>query len=174
MTDRNPAAASSKRHCDLSLDDPTPSAKLQRCSEPSEPTPAGKPNGGAATGEESEMMAGARNPRAQRYLVAVEYIGTRFSGSQKQPNQRTVTGVLEEAFHRFIGQPVSIIFSSRTDAGVHALSNVCHVDVERISKRKPGEVVCTQNSFFFLTLITDQALSTSLDTLNLFLFLIFA
>jgi hypothetical protein len=31
------------------------------------------------------------------------------------------------------------------DAGVHALSNVCHVDVERISKRKPGEVVCTQN-----------------------------
>lgn len=95
MTDRNPAAASSKRHCDLSLDDPTPSAKLQRCSEPSEPTPAGKPNGGAATGEESEMMAGARNPRAQRYLVAVEYIGTRFSGSQKQPNQRTVTGVLE-------------------------------------------------------------------------------
>jgi hypothetical protein len=29
------------------------------------------------------------------------------------------------------------------DAGVHALSNVCHVDVERISKRKPGEVVCT-------------------------------
>lgn len=28
------------------------------------------------------------------------------------------------------------------DAGVHALSNVCHVDVQRISKRKPGEVVC--------------------------------
>lgn len=27
------------------------------------------------------------------------------------------------------------------DAGVHALSNVCHVDVERISKRKPGDVV---------------------------------
>jgi tRNA U38,U39,U40 pseudouridine synthase TruA len=31
------------------------------------------------------------------------------------------------------------------DAGVHALSNVCHVDVERISKRKPGEVVCHQS-----------------------------
>ncbi|XP_040385553.1 tRNA pseudouridine synthase A isoform X2 [Oryza brachyantha] len=47
----------------------------------------------------------------------------------------------EEAFHKFIGQPVSIFCSSRTDAGVHALSNVCHVDVERISKRKPGEVL---------------------------------
>ncbi|KAK6129960.1 hypothetical protein DH2020_036294 [Rehmannia glutinosa] len=28
-----------------------------------------------------------------------------------------------------------------SDAGVHALSNVCHVDIERISKRKPGEVL---------------------------------
>ncbi|GMY05065.1 tRNA pseudouridine synthase A-like isoform X1 [Fagus crenata] len=81
------------------------------------------------------------NPKIQRYLVAIEYIGTRFSGSQQQPNCRTVVGVLQEAFHKFIGQPVSIFCSSRTDAGVHALSNVCHVDVERISKRKPGEVL---------------------------------
>ncbi|XP_066356090.1 uncharacterized protein [Miscanthus floridulus] len=114
MSHGNPAAVSSKRPCDPSLDDATPSAKLQRFSEPSDPTPAGKPNGGAATGVESEVMAVARNPRAQRYLVAVEYIGTRFSGSQQQPNQRTVVGVLEEAFHRFIGQPVSIFCSSRT------------------------------------------------------------
>ncbi|OMO75139.1 Pseudouridine synthase I, TruA [Corchorus capsularis] len=88
--------------------------------------------------EESSM---SKNPRTQRYLVAIEYIGTRFSGSQQQPNCRTVVGALEEAFHKFIGQPVSIFCSSRTDAGVHALSNVCHVDVERISKRKPGEVL---------------------------------
>lgn len=122
MTDRNPAAASSKRHCDLSLDDPTPSAKLQRCSEPSEPTPAGKPNGGAATGEESEVMAGARNPRAQRYLVAVEYIGTRFSGSQKQPNQRTVTGVLEvrrltvwDVRSKVVAQDVSIAADANSE-----------------------------------------------------------
>ncbi|TVU51314.1 hypothetical protein EJB05_02730, partial [Eragrostis curvula] len=135
---------SSKRPFDSSLADPSPPAKLQRSSEP-DPAPAenadGAPGGGEAAGEGSEAMAGVRNPRAQRYLVAVEYIGTRFSGSQQQPNQRTVVGVLEEAFHRFIGQPVSIFCSSRTDAGVHALSNVCHVDVERISKRKPGEVL---------------------------------
>ncbi|CAN6458415.1 unnamed protein product [Victoria cruziana] len=78
---------------------------------------------------------------SQRYLVAVEYIGTRFSGSQKQLHCRTVEGVLEDAFQKFIGQPVSISFSSRTDVGVHALSNTFHVDVERISKRKPGEVL---------------------------------
>ncbi|GAB4847858.1 hypothetical protein Ancab_026919 [Ancistrocladus abbreviatus] len=97
--------------------------------------------------EEEEVVAlrkeimSRRNPGMQRYLVAVEYIGTRFSGSQKQPNCRTVVGVLEAAFQKFVGQPVSIFCSSRTDAGVHALSNVCHVDVERISKRKPGEVL---------------------------------
>ncbi|GAU48859.1 hypothetical protein TSUD_288660 [Trifolium subterraneum] len=54
--------------------------------------------------------------------MAIEYIGTRLCGSQKQLTDRTVVGVLE-------------------DAGVHALSNVCHVDIEQISKRKPGEVL---------------------------------
>ncbi|KAH9750974.1 tRNA pseudouridine synthase [Citrus sinensis] len=73
----------------------------------------------------TEVMS--TNKRIQRYLIAVEYIGTRFSGSQKQLNCRTVVGVLE-------------------DAGVHAASNVCHVDVERISKRKPGEVLPPHDS----------------------------
>ncbi|CAL0309586.1 unnamed protein product [Lupinus luteus] len=83
----------------------------------------------------------AMNGKVQRYLVAIEYIGTHFSGSQQQPIHRTVIGVLQDAFSKFIGQPISITSSSRTDAGVHALSNVCHVDIERISKRKPGEVL---------------------------------
>ncbi|XP_062203397.1 uncharacterized protein LOC133905591 isoform X2 [Phragmites australis] len=144
-TSTNPdPAASTKRPFDPSLADPSPPSKIQRSSEP-DPAPAGNTDGATDAGEvagvESMAMAGARNPRAQRYLLAVEYVGTRFSGSQQQPNQRTVVGVLEEAFCRFIGQPVSIFCSSRTDAGVHALSNVCHVDVERISKRKPGEVL---------------------------------
>ncbi|EEF35948.1 pseudouridylate synthase, putative [Ricinus communis] len=93
--------------------------------------------------QESSFVAESMssNPKLQRYLIAVEYIGTKFAGSQKQLNGRTVVGVLEEAFCKFIGQQVSVSLSSRTDAGVHALSNVCHVDIERISKRKPGEVL---------------------------------
>ncbi|CAM8935185.1 unnamed protein product [Rhodiola kirilowii] len=59
----------------------------------------------------------------------------------QQLNCRTVGGVLEDAFQKFIGQPVSISCSSRTDSGVHALSNVFHVDIERVSKRRPGEVL---------------------------------
>ena len=53
-------------------------------------------------GEEEEAKAvigdqgmSQGNPRIQRYLVAIEYIGTRFSGSQKQLSCRTVVGVLE-------------------------------------------------------------------------------
>lgn len=42
--------------------------------------------------EESSM---SKSSRVQRYLVAIEYIGTRFSGSQQQPNCRTVVGALE-------------------------------------------------------------------------------
>ncbi|XP_021775230.1 uncharacterized protein LOC110739086 isoform X1 [Chenopodium quinoa] len=90
--------------------------------------------------EEVESMKPPK-PGLQRYLVAFEYIGTHFSGSQQQRDQRTAVGVLQNAFQKFVGQPVSVFGSSRTDAGVHALSNVCHVDVERTSKRKPGEVL---------------------------------
>lgn len=91
--------------------------------------------------EEGGYEVMSQRPGVQRYLVAVEYIGTNFLGMQKQPNFRTVQGVLEDAFNKFVGQPVCSATSSRTDAGVHALANVCHVDVERISKRKPGEVL---------------------------------
>ncbi|CAM8904073.1 unnamed protein product [Rhodiola kirilowii] len=90
-------------------------------------------------------------PIIQRYLIAVEYIGTRFSGgaaaAQLQNGWwgfRGSTGTLvsfTDAFQKFIGQPVSISCSSRTDSGVHALSNVFHVDIERVSKRRPGEVL---------------------------------
>ncbi|GKC55617.1 pseudouridine synthase family protein, partial [Tanacetum coccineum] len=65
--------------------------------------------------EDSETRM-LQNPKSiQRYLIAIEYIGTKFSGAQQQaPNCRTVVGVLQSAFHKFIGQPVSIFCSSRT------------------------------------------------------------
>ncbi|KAG8368850.1 hypothetical protein BUALT_Bualt15G0089600 [Buddleja alternifolia] len=123
----------------------------RRPESPQRPSKLPKITAGDSSGDEEDSGGGEReliergnmnpNPRLQRYLVAIEYIGTRFSGAQKQATYRTVVGVLEDAFQKFIGQPVSVFCSSRTDTGVHALSNVCHVDVERISKRKPGEVL---------------------------------
>ncbi|MPY80229.1 MAG: tRNA pseudouridine(38-40) synthase TruA [Actinophytocola sp.] len=64
--------------------------------------------------------------------VDVAYDGTDFSGWAKQPDRRTVQGVLEEAFARQppgADVPHSIVVAGRTDAGVHATGQVVHVDV---------------------------------------------
>lgn len=56
--------------------------------------------------------------------AVVEYDGTRFAGSQWQPNARTVQGELEDALTRLTGESVRIRFAGRTDAGVHATGQV--------------------------------------------------
>jgi tRNA pseudouridine38-40 synthase len=52
--------------------------------------------------------------------LVLQYDGADFSGWQRQPEQRTVQGVVEEALERLCGAPVSALGSGRTDAGVHA------------------------------------------------------
>jgi tRNA pseudouridine38-40 synthase len=52
--------------------------------------------------------------------LVLHYDGARFSGWQRQPDQRTVQGVVEQALERLCGGPVAALGSGRTDAGVHA------------------------------------------------------
>jgi tRNA pseudouridine38-40 synthase len=67
-----------------------------------------------------------------RFKLTIEYAGTRYSGWQKQPNARTVQGVLERAIVDGLGEVlVESQGSGRTDAGVHALAQVAHVDLVR-------------------------------------------
>ena len=54
-------------------------------------------------------------------LLKIAYDGSKFHGWQKQPEQRTVQGFLEEVLGKVCGTPVSLDGTSRTDAGVHAL-----------------------------------------------------
>ena len=68
---------------------------------------------------------------ARRFRFCVEYEGTGFSGWQVQPGRRTVQGELVRVFAR-IGEPATPTGAGRTDAGVHALANVAHVDLERL------------------------------------------
>jgi len=64
-------------------------------------------------------------PAAQRCARAlIEYDGTAFAGSQRQPQQRTVQGELEEALNKLTGERITVRFAGRTDAGVHATGQV--------------------------------------------------
>lgn len=66
-----------------------------------------------------------------RYLIKFSYDGTGFSGYQKQPGERTVEGMLENALYNINNHTVTRIFSSgRTDKGVHALEQVAHFDID--------------------------------------------
>jgi tRNA pseudouridine38-40 synthase len=62
-------------------------------------------------------------------LLVLHYDGTNFSGWQRQPDRRTVQGVLEAALSRLCAQPVAALGSGRTDAGVHARGQAVGVRV---------------------------------------------
>jgi tRNA pseudouridine38-40 synthase len=59
----------------------------------------------------------------------VAYDGTDFSGWAVQPARRTVAGVLTGELTRLLGPVEGLTVAGRTDAGVHATGQVCHVDV---------------------------------------------
>ena len=73
-----------------------------------------------------------------RVKLTIAYDGTAYCGWQVQPNGVTVQEVLNEKLSEFFDQEISVVGASRTDAGVHALCNVCAFDVET---RMPAEKI---------------------------------
>ena len=57
------------------------------------------------------------------------YDGTDFSGWAAQPGRRTVAGTLAVELIRVFGAVEGLTVAGRTDAGVHATGQVCHVDL---------------------------------------------
>jgi tRNA pseudouridine38-40 synthase len=65
-----------------------------------------------------------------RFKLTIEYAGTRYSGWQIQKNARTVQGEIDRAVRTVTGRKDFELYGSgRTDAGVHALAQVAHLDV---------------------------------------------
>jgi len=71
-----------------------------------------------------------------RFRLTIEYQGTRYSGWQVQKNARTVAGEILAAAGTVANRPATELYGSgRTDAGVHALAQVAHLDLD--TKLKP-------------------------------------
>jgi tRNA pseudouridine38-40 synthase len=65
-----------------------------------------------------------------RYQIILAYDGTNFCGFQKQSDERTVQGDLENALHSIGWLGKSIIAAGRTDTGVHAQGQVVAFDLD--------------------------------------------
>ena len=70
--------------------------------------------------------------------MILAYDGTRYHGWQRQKSDVTVQAVMEEHIGMMTGEPITLIGSGRTDAGVHALHQVCNF-VTR-SRLDPGTI----------------------------------
>jgi tRNA pseudouridine38-40 synthase len=66
-----------------------------------------------------------------RYRLTIEYDGTPFTGWQRQDGQHSVQAALEDAIGRLGEENVTLFGAGRTDAGVHALGQVAHVDLDK-------------------------------------------
>lgn len=66
-----------------------------------------------------------------KYALKIAYRGWAFSGYQRQPDQRTVQGDLEEALGNLFGEPLELQAAGRTDGGVHATGQVVSFSAHR-------------------------------------------
>lgn len=67
----------------------------------------------------------------KRFKLTITYEGTPFYGWQRQDELPTVQGTLEEVLYDFLGVPITVWGSGRTDAGVHAEGQVAHIEIEQ-------------------------------------------
>lgn len=83
-----------------------------------------------------------------RLRIDLGYDGGDFYGWAKQPALRTVQGEIEHALHAILrvpeddpDEPLRLTVAGRTDTGVHALHQVCHVDIsDEVLSRSVGHM----------------------------------
>ena len=67
-----------------------------------------------------------------RFKLTLEYDGRAFQGWQRQKDACSVQEALETAVHAFSGEAMTVHGAGRTDAGVHALGQVAHIDLDKV------------------------------------------
>ncbi len=67
-------------------------------------------------------------PQLKRIVLGMEYDGSPWKGWQTQPSRDAIQDVLEAALQKFTGEAIHTVCAGRTDAGVHALEQVVHLD----------------------------------------------
>jgi len=80
-----------------------------------------------------------------RFRITVEYDGTPYVGWQRQDNGPSIQAALESALREFSGEEILVQGAGRTDAGVHALAQVAHFDIER---ETDADTVCDALNHF--------------------------
>ena len=98
----------------------------------------------------------------QRWALRLEYDGGPFVGWQRQGSGRSVQSVLEQAASQLArGATVASVAAGRTDAGVHAMGQVAHLDLPRaLCDRFSAERLCFALNFHLkpnLVVVTDAA-----------------
>lgn len=76
-----------------------------------------------------------------RFRIDFGYDGTDFQGFAKQPDLRTVQGELLAVLEKIFGASETdfgMRVAGRTDAGVHALAQVCHIDLDQVQIKRLG------------------------------------
>ena len=90
-----------------------------------------------------------------RFRIDFSYDGANFSGWARQPDQRTIQGEMESALSGLTRNKVELVVAGRTDAGVHATSQVAHCDLP--VRDKYGKEWSTQDLVYRLNrMLTEE------------------
>lgn len=71
-----------------------------------------------------------------KYLINLEYDGSKFHGYQTQKSKLTVEGEIEKNLSKIFNENINALASSRTDKGVHALDQYCHFESNKFINPK--------------------------------------
>ena len=80
-----------------------------------------------------------------RFRMLVEYDGAPYCGWQRQENGPSVQGAIEKAIFSMSGETIALKAAGRTDSGVHAFGQVCHVDL--VKPWKPEVLLNALNAY---------------------------